>query len=375
MSPRLHATTFHPARTDATLEALRGALSGVDTILPLPPGDPQGLARLLRAGEDIDPEIAVVVPTSGSTGTPKGALLTPENLISSADATHQRLGGEGQWLLALPPHHIAGIQVLTRSLVAGTEPVVLDVSGGFSVRAFATAATAAAEAATASGTALYTALVPMQLAKAMDTLEGIRALRLFEAILIGGGPLDKDVRASAEKLGIRVVATYGSSETSGGCVYDGLPLPGARVRITGGRVYLGGPMVAAGYRNPITPNPFAEGWYATSDAGRITDGRLEITGRIDAIINSGGMKIQPEVVEATLRTLPGVRDACAVGLPDARLGQMLAAAYTGPARAAEVLAALDEQPAYLIPKRLLRLDELPTTGPGKVDRAAVARLF
>ena len=100
-------------------------------MLPVPADDERQtrlLTTSLRAGEDIDDDVAVVVSTSGTTGTPKGAMLTAAALTASADATHRRLGGPGRWLLALPAHHIAGLQVLVRSVVAGARPVAVSAT-------------------------------------------------------------------------------------------------------------------------------------------------------------------------------------------------------------------------------------------------------
>ncbi|MDO5077878.1 o-succinylbenzoate--CoA ligase [Corynebacterium sp.] len=351
---------------------LVAAISGKETLLPLPEdaGLAGALTRSLRVGQPIASEIALVVATSGSTGTPKGALLTPANLVSSADATHQVLGGEGQWLLALPGHHIAGVQVLVRALVAGVEPLALDVSKGFDVHRFASLAHRLADL----GDRTYTSLVPMQLLKAMETLAGIEALRRFDAILIGGAPTTEKTRRQCRELGIRIVTTYGSSETSGGCVYDGRPIPGAKVRVAGGRVFLSGPMVAAGYRNHI-PNVFVDGWYATQDSGVIADGKLHITGRIDAVIDSGGLKLHPEVLEQAILSLDGVETACVVGIPHPRLGQAIAVAYTGRRSPNEVIAGLEDLPRWQLPKHIRRVRELPLAGPGKVDRRGVEKLF
>ncbi|APT83964.1 o-succinylbenzoate--CoA ligase [Corynebacterium aquilae] len=374
MPRRLHTITFSPTDIPGALTALEEAISGAESYLPLPASDTRRadlLVRHMRPGEEISAEVALVMATSGSTGVPKGAQLSPSNLVSSADATHQFLGGAGQWVLALPPHHIAGVQVLVRSVVAGVDPVVVDVSRGFSVSAFADAVFQAP-----AGERLYTALVPMQLVKAMDSLRGIDALRACDAVLVGGGALHPEVRSAAEQLGIRVVETYGSSETSGGCVYDGRPIPGARVRLEGERIVLGGPMVALGYRNVPSQGVFVEpDWFVTSDAGVVRDGRLVVVGRMDAVIVTGGLKVHPEVVEAALVKIPGVRQACVVGVEDPRLGQMVVAAYEGPAAPQDVLAGLDEVERWMVPRRLLRVDALPTTGPGKVDRSKVSELF
>ncbi len=354
---------------------LEEALSGQRALLPVPKDDPTR-AHLLRTtqrvGEPIDSDIALVVSTSGSTGTPKGAQLTTSNLISSADATHQALGGPGQWVLAMPAAFIAGIQVLVRSMVAGVEPEFLDLSQGFHVSEFA----AKTRAISRTGERCYTSLTPMQLAKATSTLEGIVALRQYSAVLVGGAATNPRLLESARRLRIRVVTTYGSSETAGGCVYNGRPIAGARVRISGGRIHLGGPMVALGYRNVPSHEAFAEpGWFATSDAGVLHDGTLTVTGRLDNIIDSGGLKLHPEVLETFMLGIEGVIAACVVGVPDERLGQRICAAYTGSAPVPVLMEAFDDLPRWQVPKELKPVPALPLLGPGKVDRAAVRALF
>lgn len=375
MSHNLEPLPIDPANPTGVLGDLEDAIAGRRSLLPVPAHDSARTTLLntsQRAGQPIDPETALVVATSGSTGTPKGAQLTAGNLVSSADATHQFLGGEGQWLLALPAHHIAGLQVLVRSLIAGVDPLQINLTHGFDIRDFARAAGELAR----TGERAYTSLTPMQLAKAMDTLQGIEALQLLDAILVGGAALNPQLAASAADMQINVVTTYGSSETSGGCVYDGRPIPGARVRLQEGRIHLGGPMIAHGYRNHPGHEAFAEpGWFATSDAGFIEDRHLVVTGRLDAVIDSGGLKLQPEVLEQAMLAVPGVTGACVVGIPDPRLGQAIVAAYTGTASPGEVIAGLDHLPRWQLPKELQRLTELPLTGPGKVDRRGVAKLF
>lgn len=357
------------------LDAIEEAIAGTRTLLPVPADDPDRttlLTEQLRAGAEIDPEVVLVVATSGSTGIPKGAQLTAVNLVASADATHQFLGGAGAWLLALPAHHIAGIQVLVRSLVAGIDPTFVDVSAGFQVAEFADAA----EELRADAARCYTALTPMQLLKGMDTLQGIEALRLFDAILVGGGPLLDDDRRAARELGIRVVTTYGSAETTGGCVYNGLPLPGVTIRLENERIMVGGPMVAQGYRNFPNHEAFSRpGFYRTSDTGLLRHGVLSVTGRIDTIIDSGGLKIHPEVLEQVFINIAGVDDACVVGIPDQRLGQAIVAAYTGSADMEDIIAAFQDFPRWQIPKHIQRVAELPRTSLGKIDRNKVTQLF
>ncbi len=375
-APRLlELLPVDPANPLAIMPALEEALTGRRALLPAPANDATRtnlLRNTQRPGQPIDGEVALVVATSGSTGTPKGAQLTAANLISSADATHQYLGGEGQWLLAMPAAYIAGIQVLVRSMVAGVEPECLDLSRGFSVAEFAEKTQVLAS----TGERCYTALTPLQLAKATSTLQGIEALRRYAAVLVGGAATNPRLLDSARRLRINVVTTYGSSETSGGCVYDGTPIAGAQVRIRGGRIHLGGPMIAHGYRNLPGDRAFAEpGWFATSDAGSLHDGTLTVHGRLDNVLISGGLKLHPEVVEGFMLGIEGVTAACVVGVPDERFGQRICAAYTGSAAVADVMEALDDLPRWQIPKDLRPVPALPLLGPGKVDRSAVADLF
>ena len=361
----------------AILPDLESAIAGRSCFLPLPLADATRATLLRnsqRAGEPIAEDIALVVSTSGSTGTPKGAQLTPANLVASADATHQVLGGPGQWLLAMPTHHIAGIQVLVRSLVAGVDPLCLDLSAGFNISAFARAAAELSR----TGDRTYTALTPLQLAKAMDVPEGIDALQSFDAILVGGAAIHPRLHAAATEHGITITTTYGSSETAGGCVYDGRPLPGTTARVQDGRILLGGPTIAQGYRNAPSHEAFpGNGWFATSDAGVIKDGILTVTGRLDNVIDSGGLKLHPEVLEREILRVPGVAEACVVGIPHPRLGQAIVAAYTGDAELGDIFEALEdaELPRWQLPKDLKRLADFPTTGPGKVDRQAIASFF
>jgi O-succinylbenzoic acid--CoA ligase len=334
---------------------------------------------------DLPPGLALTIGTSGSTGNPKLAMLTGAALRASADATHQRLGGQGQWLLALPAHHIAGIQVLIRSLVAKTDPVCMDLTGGFSTSAF----TRATEQI-ASGPRAYTSLVPTQLARLLSSAEGCEALTRFSAVLLGGTAAPASLLARARGFEVRVVTTYGTSETAGGCVYDGRALDTSMVRVEdGGRIHLGGATLAHGYlgepelsAKSFSEDPDGTAWFRTDDVGHLDDlGGLVVDGRIDDLINTGGLKVVPHVVEAALIQLDTVAEAIVVGSPDAEWGQVVSAAVV--VAQGESPPTLDEVrdqlrgtlPDHGLPRRLVTLTELPLRGPGKPDRAAVRTLF
>ncbi|GAA4844889.1 o-succinylbenzoate--CoA ligase [Saccharopolyspora rosea] len=370
------------------LPTLQRALDGAGpALLPVPDEPTEESRRVLDAlgagtplapGEDADDDpTALVIATSGSTGTPKGVLLPAAALRASAEATHRRLGGPGCWLLAMPAHHVAGIQVLVRSLVAGTRPHAVDLSGGFRPDGFAMAAQAALQGPGPH----YTALVPTQLGRLLsDDGAGLTALRKFDAVLLGGAATPPSLLRRAREAGVAVFTTYGMSETSGGCVYNGIPLDIAQVHVDGetGPVALAGPMTARGYRGRPDSAAFTDGWFRTGDLGRWRDGRLEVLGRADDMIVTGGVNVAPLPVERVLAEQPGVREVCVFGIPDPEWGQAVVAAVVPADRAAApaadaLRAAVRERTnAASTPKRVVYLDELPLRGPGKPDRRALA---
>jgi O-succinylbenzoic acid--CoA ligase len=372
-----------PAAAGELLRALRAALDGSGpAVLPLPANDPKlaDLRTSLGTGEPLEPDTAVVVATSGSSGDAKGVLLSSAALRASAAATHERLGGPGQWLLALPPNHIAGLQVLVRCLLHGRSPVVMTGAPGFRSRVF----TEAASDVLSDFGPRYTALVPTQLTRLLaDGGDGLRALRGFDAVLLGGAATPGALLVRAVEAGVNVVTTYGMTETAGGCVYDGVPLAGVGVRIgEGERIELSGPMLAHGYRRrpAETAAAFAGGWFRTDDLGRVhRDGSLEVLGRADDVINTGGLKVSAAVVERVLTAQHGVAEACVVGLPDREWGQVIAAAVVpgveAPDEAMLLAAVRVELGGASVPKVLRFVGELPLHGPGKVDRAAVAAVL
>ncbi|MFF0815846.1 o-succinylbenzoate--CoA ligase [Rhodococcus sp. NPDC003318] len=368
-----------PAVADV-LPALQRALAGDGpALLPVPAGDDREIARLsdaLRPGEPIDDEVALVVATSGTTGVPKGAQLSAAALRASGTATHDRIGGPGSWLLTLPAHHIAGLQVLARAVLAGTDPVIVDIGVGFDPAALPGAV------ARMSGPRRYSSMVPTQLIKALDHPEATAALADLDAVLLGGAATPAPVLARARAAGITVVRTYGMSETCGGCVYDGVALSGVRVRVDAdSRVLLGGPVLASGYRGLPDHPAFAEpGWFRTDDAGFVEGEVLRILGRLDEAISTGGLTVVPQVVEAALVTHPDVAEVAVFAVPDDRLGQRVVAAVVPVGVTAPSLESLREHVIRTLdptaaPRELHLLDALPLRGPGKVDRRDLTARF
>lgn len=380
-------------------------------------------------GVEVTEPIALVVGTSGSTGIPKRTALTARALAASAAATENFFGSNSdaasQWLLALPAHYIAGAQVLARSILAGTAPVIarsVIEPVHFSPEVFLQAVEQMSSARR------FISLVPTQLHKLLESADADprlgaeihEALGSFTGILLGGAPASTDLLAAATTLGLNTVTTYGSAETAGGCVYSGSVLPGVRVELvpeegmpavpdTGGkpaqvgRIWISGAHLASGYIGDAarTAEHFftaADGtrWYRTDDYGLLapdsnkncSEPRLQVLGRSDDVLISGGVKISARAVAAVLEEHPAVREACVVGLPDARWGTAIAAAVTlvpsvsvtpaknSPALNEELSALLrarcaEKLGAPAAPKQLSILPDFPLTSTGKPDRAEI----
>ena len=326
-----------------------------------------------RMSPGVAADTAVIITTSGSTGEPKGVELSAAALRHSARATLARLGarpGE-RWLLCLPPSHVAGLQVLVRSLISGTE------------RAVAPAATA--DALAASGCA-HISLVPTQLVRLLDEPGGVAALAGFSSVLVGGAAAGAAVLDRARAAGINVVTTYGMSETCGGCVYDGVPLDGVRVRSDDeGRLRISGPVLLNRYfgRPDLTAAALvrtAQGdEFVTSDLGRVDDGRVVIRGRADDVINTGGHKVIPGEVAAALSSCPGVREVVVVGRPDPEWGERVTAVVV-PADPSDPpglellrIHVRGTLPRYASPSEVVLTETIPVLPSGKPDLAALKK--
>jgi O-succinylbenzoic acid--CoA ligase len=373
------------------LEPLARALDGTGpAILPLDAGLPaarlrqlidafepsaviggDGASRLRSGSRGVGADTAVIIGTSGSTGEPKGVELSAAALTHSARASLARAGarpGE-RWLVCLPVSHVAGLQVLVRSLVSGTEPAV------------APEATAQAVADAAAAGCAHVSVVPTQLVRLLGSPAGPAALARYRCVLVGGAAAGAAILAEARAAGVTAVTTYGMSETCGGCVYDGVALDGVTVREDGeGRLRISGPVLMNRYyRQPdLTAAALAGSEFVTSDLGYVdAAGRVTVRGRADDVINTGGHKVVPGEVAAVLGTCPGVREAVVVGRPDREWGERVTAVVV-PADPADppglellrthVSARL---PRYACPSEVVLADAIPLLPSGKPDLAAL----
>jgi O-succinylbenzoic acid--CoA ligase len=325
-------------------------------------------------------DVALVIETSGSSGVPKQVALSASALLASARACHGRLGGLGQWLLALPLNYVAGAQVVVRSLDADIEPATLG-SGPFTPESFVRAASAMQQGRK------YSSLVPAQLSRLVEYAESSGSAReelaSFDALLIGGQAAPVQLINRATALGLSVVTTYGATETSGGCVYDGIALEGVHVSTDAeGQVLISGDILATEY---ISGAPATESFseidgrrtYSTGDIGRLESGRLIIQGRSDRVLISGGIKVSLDAIEACV-TQAQYPVSVAVAVASEAWGQrpILVVEGTGEGHSERELEAivLEQLGKVAVPDRIVWVAELPRLASGKPDLVAIAAL-
>lgn len=356
--------------TEPSLRPVAGGLAAVEPLLADWLCDPAASALSIR--------------TSGSTAAPKDVLLSRRAVRASATATIERLGGPGGWVLALPVTYVAGLQVLVRARLADAPVVELGAHD-----------TLAAAIKALEADRRYLALVPTQLYRWLADPAATAALASLDAILLGGAAPAPDLVARGVSAGLSLVTTYGMTETCGGCVYDGEPLAGIDVRVgPDGRIWLAGPVLFDGYDGYDLSGDAAEpvgvpaggcvvrdGWLQTPDLGRLdADGRLEVLGRADDVVVSGGVNVSLGLVERRIRDHPGVRDVVVLATPDAEWGARVVAAIEPTAEPAPGLDELRDfvaaaHPRTWAPRQVEVLAALPRLETGKVDRLALARSF
>jgi O-succinylbenzoic acid--CoA ligase len=359
----------------------------------------------VRPGRPTDDDVLTILFTSGTTAAAKAVMLTNGNHAASARAVLRHLDcrATDRWLSALPLYHVGGLSILVRSAISGMTTVLHP-------RFDATAV----DCALFDGQANIVSLVATMLARLLAEAGSRRYPATLRAAVLGGGPVAPALVDQAESAGMRIVTTYGLTETASQITATavpgdarenlvsgdarenpgsaGRPLDGVSVRIEApdssgvGEILVRGPQVMAGYFDDTgndanhgeTARAPADGWLRTGDLGRIDrDGRLFVVTRLGDVIVTGGEKVVPDEVEAVLMDHPAVADAGVFGRPDPEWGQRVCAAIVlrGPLAIDE--SALREWCAkrlatYKIPRRFELEAELPRTVGGKLRRRLLA---
>ena len=338
------------------LELLEGNCAGY-----ISPPEVNGIPPQIAVPAEVADDVGLIVESSGSTGTPKRIELSVEALRHSGLAAIERLGGPGQWLLALTPQFIAGANVLIRSVLSDTQPVIMNTQVPFTTEAFVRGASLL------EGERRYTSLVPAQLQRIAAEVDSdaflFSTLRKFDAILVGGQASDFSLVEGLRARGLNIVLSYGMAETAGGCVYDGLPLSGVGIEIIDGKIAVSGPVLANGFGTS----------YLSNDLGEMVDGKLHVIGRADRVIVSGGLKVSLERVEEAALEIAGVDGVVACAL-ESEWGESVGIVYSGSPEVSFAQLSEAISPAAK-PKRVLRVDEIPRLPSGKPDLVASAELL
>lgn len=357
--------TIDPANTEDVVDAVTLALAGTAAVC-------------VTAGEigvsEVPDECAIVVLTSGSTAAPKSVALSGEALRASAQATTDAIG-KGNWVLALPLNYIAGLMVVVRSMVDQTQLVDLRAEP-FDAQAFSDGVTRLPD-----GT-WFTSLVPAQLSRLVDLAErdtgASQALARFSAILVGGQAIPAGLVARAEGIGARIVRTYGSAETAGGVVYDGVPIGDTALRTdSDGVLQISSSSLADGYlgdpdrtARDFTTDANGQRWFHTSDRATVVDGKLTVLGRVDDIIVTGGVKVSLADIDRVLEKVDGT--SFATWFTDQEWGQVPAVVGDVPIDLDNLRALVERELGKAArPYRVVTVDAIPTLSSGKPDRQAL----
>ena len=338
------------------LEVLEGSCAGYISAPEI-----NGIPPITSVPDEVADDVGLIVESSGSTGTPKQIELSVEALRHSGLAAIERLGGAGQWLLALTPQFIAGANVLIRSVLSDTQPVIMNTQVPFTTEAFVRGASLM------EGERRYTSLVPAQLKRIAAEVDSdaflFATLRKFDAILVGGQASDFSLVEGLRAKGLNIVLSYGMAETAGGCVYGGIALDGVAVQIVDGLIEISGPVLANGLG----------GSYLSNDLGEMVDGKLKVLGRADRVVVSGGLKVSLERVEEAALVVAGVEEVAACSV-ESEWGQSVGIVYSGsPEVSFEPLTDAISPAARA--RKVIRVEALPRLSSGKPDLVACSKLL
>ncbi len=368
-------TAVHAVRASdisGLVEAVTAALAGGPAVFVTDSGVlPDGVPYEVEDG------VAAIVQTSGSTGSPKRVVVSRAALIASAQATRDAVG-DGDWILALPATYVAGLMVIVRSVLGAGSLTALP-AGNFVAAEFREAAARAVESGRG---AVLGSVVPTQLTRILDDIEAHpaewRTLLPALHLLVGGQSLPGAERDRAARAGLTIIRTYGSAETAGGVVYDGRAIGDTRVASIDGVIHVAGPTLSDGYLGDPARTadafPVLDGvrWYRTQDLGDVSDGVVTVTGRVDDVIVTGGVKVSLGELESCLRAIDPT--AVATWFTDPTWGQVPAVMTQNPVDQGAIRQSVEDALSKAHRPYRFLTGPIPTLGSGKPDRAAIHEL-
>jgi len=340
--------------------------------------------------ESYPEEVCTVLFTSGSAGAPKPVELTAGNFMASYSGWNSliRFSRSDHHLCCLPLHHVGGLSIVVRAVLGRFSVTLMEKYDAKRVGKYL-----------ASGEITLVSLVPAMLHDLLNIGDRNVFHKNLRAIVMGGSALPSALADQCMKQNLPIVKSYGMTETCSGVTgfflnaapekrhSSGKPFSGVNIRIEHGRIIVQGRQVMKGYSG----DPERTTEFHTSDSGYVDeDGFVFVEGRIDDVIISGGENISLSGIESVLNRHPWVSESCAFGVPDIRWGQTLIVAVVMNATApkdfsgwqsdpqlSEILTEFcrENLPAYKIPKNFIRVESIPKTDLGKVDREKTATLI
>ncbi|MDR0959537.1 MAG: AMP-binding protein [Propionibacteriaceae bacterium] len=375
--------------TTELVTSLARIIGGVEDSVLVPTVAGRGSPVSPSALAALDPRTALLVATSGSTGTSKIVQLSRDALIASAHATHRRLDGPGSWTCPLPPRHIAGLMTIVRALVASSpwnlvSPRLEDLMPPDD-----------------DAVPHYLSLVPTQLDTVVANAALTKVVSRFTRVLVGGAALPPSLREKALERGIPLVRTYGMTETAGGVVYDGSPLDDVVITFhlgdesipaterAHGRISLTTPSAFLGYLgdDEATAATLSGMTVLTSDRGEWRDGRLVVTGRVDDVVQTGGVNVDLAALQRLVDDLEGQGKYVVFAVPDQRWGSLVLVARRVVGHEHPMIVDASDEITGLVarlgdriekaaaPRGLILVGDFPLTGSGKIDRLALRDLW
>lgn len=329
-----------------------------------------GALRKLRAGLD-NATVAgdsVCCPTSGTTGDPRWVVIPRAALARAARERDEAMGGPGAWFIGVPPVTAGGLVAIERGLRTHVAPTAWDGAGHgrFDADEFAEQARAFLDLTAAESVPAFTSLVATQLDRVLHHPTASEVCARFDQVLVGGGPLGERTKQLAAEAAVSVVHSYGATETCGGCVYDGRPVPGTAVRVVAGEIQISGPCVSPGYLDgPLRRT--ADGWWRSGDRGVLTDGLVQVQGRFDDVVTVKGANVDLGAVQRVLEGVRGVREAAVVATDDPAGGNRLQAYLVGEVAVDAARAKVGAELGSAAVPRIAVVPRLPLTTSGKVD--------